>query len=58
MNTREAQLKKLKKDIERIRKRLNKLVDQNDFEITENILDISRQLDIMISGYYKQALNY
>lgn len=58
MDTREAQQKKLKKDIERIRKRLNKIVDQKDFEITDDILAISRQLDIMINGYYKKALNY
>lgn len=58
MDTREAQLKKLKKDIERIRIRLDKLVDQKDFEITDDILAISLQLDIMINGYYKKALNY
>ncbi len=58
MDTREAQQKKLKKDIERIRNRLNIIVDQKDFEITDDILAISRQLDIMINGYYKKALNY
>ena len=54
MDIREAQQKKLKKDIERLRKRLNKLVDRKDFEINDDIIDISRQLDIMIFGYYKK----
>lgn len=43
---------KVEKIIEEIREKINVLVDQNALNITEEVLDISRKLDMFIMNYY------
>lgn len=52
MNIWELKVQRLKISIEETREKLNVLMDQNLPEITEEILDTSRKLDIMIKDYY------
>ncbi len=49
---REVDVEMLKHNIEKTRKKLNILVNQNRIEITKEILDISRELDALINEYY------
>ncbi|OGO77184.1 MAG: hypothetical protein A2Y23_01800 [Clostridiales bacterium GWB2_37_7] len=38
--------------IEEARERLNDLMDRNTIEVTEEVLYLSRELDILINYYY------
>lgn len=52
MNIRGLKKQRLKRDIEEAREKLNVLVDQNALDITEEVLDTSQRLDILIVNYY------
>jgi len=52
MNFRGLKIQRLKRDIEETREKLNVLVDQNALDITEEVLDTSQRLDILIVNYY------
>ena len=46
----------LKKAIEEKRRKLNALMDQDVPEITDEILDVSYKLDILIKDYYYRQI--
>ncbi len=52
MNIRGLKMQRLKRDIEETREKLNVLVDQYALNITEEVLDTSRRLDMLIANYY------
>ena len=52
MNNQELNLQSLKRDIEETREKLTVLIGQDTLDITEEVLDISRKLDILIVDYY------
>ena len=45
-------VQRFESDIEEAREKLNVLMDQNASDITEEILDTSQKLDILIVNYY------
>lgn len=53
MNTREAELQRLKIDIEGMREELNLQIEQDAPNITREILSTSRKLDKLIVNYYR-----
>lgn len=53
MNTREAELQRLKIDIEGMREELNLQIEQDAPNITREILNTSRKLDKLIVNYYR-----
>lgn len=53
MNTREAELQRLKIDIEGMREELNLQIEQDAPNITKEILNTSRKLDKLIVNYYR-----
>jgi Spo0E like sporulation regulatory protein. len=52
MNILGLKKQRLKRDIEETREKLNVLVDQKALDISEEVLDTSQRLDILIANYY------
>ncbi|KPU45778.1 hypothetical protein OXPF_10130 [Oxobacter pfennigii] len=48
----ELKIQGLKRTIEKTRKKLNSLLEQDEAKITDEILDTSHKLDILINNYY------
>lgn len=54
MRTREMTLHILKKVLKRKRQELNKLLNQKNIVVTDEILKVSREMDILIVAYYEK----
>lgn len=54
MTTKEMTLDILKKVIKEKRQQLNKLVNQKNIMITDELLKVSREMDILIVEYYEK----
>ncbi|MFW2491775.1 Spo0E family sporulation regulatory protein-aspartic acid phosphatase [Clostridium chromiireducens] len=54
MMTREMTLRILKKVLKRKRQELNNLLSQKNIVVTDEILKVSREMDILIVAYYEK----
>ncbi len=52
MNDWQLEVQRLKRNIEDTRERLNILIDQNVPSKTDEIMDTSQKLDVLIKDYY------